>query len=72
MDEGPVEAVHGAESREIVRTGYFDLGTLNGNLDVRINFLRHLSERSFNLHHVAVEYLYGNSGRKVYRQFSYS
>jgi hypothetical protein len=49
------------------RTGEFDLISLDGNLDVRIHFLAHLTKRAFNLDNVAIEKLNAHFGRKAYR-----
>jgi hypothetical protein len=49
------------------RTGELDLISLNGDLDVRINFLAHLTQRAFNLDNVAIENFNAHFGRKAYR-----
>jgi hypothetical protein len=72
VHESPVEAVHGTEAGKVAGTGKLDFISLNGDLDIRIYLLAELTLGAFNLHHVAVEDLYSHSGRKVYRQFTYS
>jgi hypothetical protein len=72
VHQGAVQTVHGTVTGLVGGALEFDLIVLNGNLDVRIYFLAHLSERSFNLQHVAICELYAHSGRKAYRQFTNS
>ena len=54
----------------VSRTGEFDFIILDGDCDVRINFLAQLTKRSFNLHNVARENFYAHLVRKAYRQFT--
>ncbi len=49
-----------------------DCIVLDGDLDVRIDLLGHLTERSFNLQHVAREHFHAHLFRKAYRQFTNS
>jgi hypothetical protein len=67
VHEGTVQTVHRAMAGLVRRTGEFDLISLNGDLDVRINFLAHLTKRAFNLDDVAIEKLNAHVGRKAYR-----
>ena len=56
---------------KIGRTGQLNDIVLNGDGDVRVDDLAQFAERSFNLHHIAID-LAGHFGRKVYRQFTNS
>ena len=72
VDEGAVQAVHRTEAGKVAGTLELDFISLDGDLDVRIDFLAHLTKRAFHLHDVAVEKLSFRAGRKDYRQFSNS
>ena len=54
----------------VCRAGELDFIILDGDGDVRINFLAQLTKRSLNLHNVAREYFYTHLVRKAYRQFT--
>ena len=72
MHQSAVETVHRAVTGLVGRTGELDLIVLNGDVDVLIDLLGHLTVRSFNLQHVAGEELSAHTGRKAYRQFTNS
>ena len=67
VDESPVKAVHTAEARTVGRAGELDLISLNGDCDVGIDFLAHLTFGAFHLHDIAVEKFCLDAGGKDYR-----
>ena len=67
VDKGAIEAVHGAETGKVARTGEFDFISLDGHGDIRIHLLAHLAIRAFHLHDIAIQELCLGIGRKDYR-----
>jgi hypothetical protein len=72
VNKGAVQAVHRTMTGLVGRTGEFDLIILNGDFDIRIDFLGKLTKRAFHLHHVAGEYLNTHLRGDDYRQFTNS
>ena len=67
MDQGTIEAVHGAVARLVCRTLDCKNTPINGDFDVRINLLGQFSERAFHRNHVVVADIHGDAVGQVYR-----